>query len=197
MRFASVVLVLFSLSTAASAQVAEFGVLGGYSMLKKADIGSLATVNPQPNDLQLQDGFRLGFRFTFNTWQFFGHEVGYAYNRTNWLDNTTGSQVGSSIHQGFYDFLAYATPEGKKIRPFAAGGLQFSNFVWPGYSATSGGGSTKFGYNYGGGVKVKVSPIFLIRFDVRNYASPKPFGLPAQNGWLNQLETSAGLSFTL
>lgn len=199
MRLATFAVALVTLSAAASAQVAEIGMNGGYSLMNKAGIGSFATVNPGPDDLQLGDGFRLGFRFTFNTWKYMGHEVGYAYSRTNWNDTTSGTQVGSAIHQGFYDFLVYATPEGKKIRPFAAGGVQFSNFVFPGYSVSSGGGSTKFGVNYGGGVKVKISPMFLIRFDVRNYASPKPFGnvLSNQHGWLNQLETSAGFSLTL
>ncbi len=43
---------------------------------------------------------------------------------------------GMATHQGFYDFLVYATPEGSKIRPFIAAGAQFSNFVPPGSSAS-------------------------------------------------------------
>jgi hypothetical protein len=197
MRLASLAAATFLLSIAANAQVAEIGMHGGYSLLNHAGIGSFAVVNPQPNDVQLGDGFRIGFRFTFNTQKYFGHEVGYAYNRTNWLDTTTMTEQGSAIHQGFYDFLVYTSAEGKKVRPFAAGGVQFNNYVWPGYSVSSGGGSTKFGFNFGGGVKVKLNPYLLMRFDVRNYTSPKPFDLPAQSGWLNQLETSVGISLTL
>ena len=195
MRPLRVVLTLAVFAVAASAQVAEFGANAGWNLLRNSGIGSLSTTNPSPDDVTLKDGFRLGFRLTFNTLNFFGHEVGYAYNRSPWHDSSSNTDAGSAVHQGFYDILVYGAPEGKKIRPFAAGGVQFSNFVFPGYSVTSGGGSTKFGVNYGGGVKVKISPMFLIRFDVRNYMSPKPFGLPAQTGWLKQLEALAGFSF--
>jgi hypothetical protein len=36
----------------------------------------------------------------------------------------------------------------------------------------------RLGYNYGGGVKVKVTEMFMIRFDVRQYQNSKPFDLP-------------------
>src|SRR5947209_13622212 len=45
--------------------------------------------------------------------------------------------------------------------------------------STSGGGSTKFGYNYGAGVKVRVLEIFGVRVDYRQYATPKPFDFPS------------------
>ena len=57
------------------------------------------------------------------------------------------------IHQGMYNFLPYATPKGSKIRPFATGGVHFSTFYPPGASVFQGNGVTKFGYNYGAGVK--------------------------------------------
>jgi opacity protein-like surface antigen len=82
-----------------------------------------------------------------------------------------------------------------RIRPFATAGLHFSNFVPPGASATSGGGSTKFGFNYGAGVKVKVSSLFGVRFDLRQYQTGKPdFGglLSNRSGLLRQTEVSAG-----
>jgi hypothetical protein len=45
-----------------------------------------------------------------------------------------------AIHQGFYNYLVYATKEGFRVRPFATGGGHFSNFVPPGVSVTQGGG---------------------------------------------------------
>jgi opacity protein-like surface antigen len=185
--------------TTAFAQVFEIGVTGGESLLRKStlapvDLGGGSTVNTE-----LTNGFRLGFRMALNTYRFFGHEFGYAYNRTQLKFETTPPQeLGMAIHQGFYDFLAYALPEGSPVRPFAAGGAQFSNFVPPGASATSGGGSTKFGLNYGAGVKAKISPRFMIRFDFRQYYSPKPdFFIQAPSGWLRQIELSAGFGFAL
>jgi hypothetical protein len=68
----------------------------------------------------------------------------------------------------------------------------FANYVPPGSSATSGGGDNKFGFNYGGGVKVRVTSLFGLRFDVRQSTTPKPFDLPLREGWLRQTEISAG-----
>lgn len=193
---------LFALALAASAfaQMAEFSMSGGQSRLNKAEIGSLTTdASAKSNDVELRNGFRLGFRLTLNNWRFFGHEVGYAYNRTQLRLNTSipPQDYGTAIHQGFYDFLVYGTPEGKVVRPFLAGGGHFSNFQFPGQSVSQGGGSTKFGFNYGGGVKFKVSHMFLIRFDVRQYQNGKPFDLPKQSGLIRQTEVSAGFGVGL
>src|SRR4029453_17143581 len=110
----------------------------------------------------LDDGFRLAFRLTLNSWRLFGQEFGYAYNRTHLLLDGQ-DQGGMAIHQGFYNFLVYATPEGSRFRPFAVGGGHFSNFVPPGSSATQGGGDTKFGVAYGGGLKVRVGEKWQVR----------------------------------
>ena len=61
---------------------------------------------------------------------------------------------------------------------------------------SQGGGSNKIGYNYGGGVKVRISRI-LIRLDVRQYVQGKPFDFPGQSGNISLLEISAGFGFHL
>ena len=50
-----------------------------------------------------------------------GHEVGYGYNRTHLRFETETPPVeqGMAIHQGFYNFMVYGTPEGSHVRPFA------------------------------------------------------------------------------
>jgi hypothetical protein len=96
-------------------------------------------------------------------------------------------------HQGFYNFLLYLTPEGSRIRPFGAGGGHFSTFVPPGASVTYGTGTTKYGVNYGAGIKVRVTEIWALRFDVRDYLTTKPFDLIGRSGALHQVEASAGL----
>ena len=102
-----------------------------------------------------------------------------------------------AIHQGFYNFLLYATPEGSRVRPFVTGGGHFSNFVPPGASATQGSGDNKIGFNYGAGVKVRITPTWLFRVDYRDYNTGTPFDLPGAEGRLRQTEISAGVSFTL
>ena len=119
-------------------QAVELAVSGGESRLGNAGIGKTAADSTQKDDYSLKGGFRLAFRLTTNSGDHFGHEFGYAYNRTQLV--TEGSprvETGMAIHQGFYDYLAYPTREGAKFRPFLAGGIHFNNYVPPGSSATS------------------------------------------------------------
>ena len=185
---------LFGVSVfTAAAQSFEAGVQVGATRLSNRDIGTLTA--GATDRILLKDGWRFSGRMTINNWTFFGHEIGYGYNRTAFQIGS--EQTGTAIHQGFYNFLAYGTPEGSRVRPFAAGGVHFSNYIYPGLTVTQGGGSNKLGVNYGGGVKVRVSPKYLIRFDVRQYLQGKPFSFPGQSGNLKLLEISAGFSFHL
>ena len=176
----------------ASAQFAELWFSGGKSLLQNRDLGSGQPTGSK-SDFQLSDGFRFAFRGTFNTPGSFGHEIFYAYSRTQLRDNVTPSQMGMAVHQAGYNFLAYATKEGKRIRPFGTGGVGFANFVPPGSSVARGGGDTKYGVNYGGGLKVRVASIWAVRVDIRQYLTPKPFNLYLKEGWIRQNELSAGL----
>jgi opacity protein-like surface antigen len=179
-------------SAAANAQVAEFAISGGQSLISNKELGS---------GYSLDDGFRLAFRLTINNWAYFGQEFGYAYNRTHLLVNQGGVSQdagGMAIHQGHYNFLVYATPEGKIFRPFATAGGHFSNFVPPGASATQGQGSNKFGFNYGAGAKVRLGEKWHVRFDLRQFVTGKPFGefFPV-SGSLRQTEVSIGFGIVM
>src|SRR5262245_45537474 len=179
-------------------QAAEFGVFGGYSGISSEFLGTISGASLGGTGISLADGWKFGFRGALNNGRHFGHEFGYAYNRTQLRYGTVPPvEQGMAIHQGLYNFLAYATPEGSLIRPFATGGGHFNNYTPPGTSAASGGGDLKFGYNYGAGVKVRITPIFAIRFDLRQYVTPKPFDLPDKSGMLRQLELSAGFALIL
>lgn len=181
-------------------QYLELGVGGGQARLSNSGLGQLDASSTLKDDYSLKGSFRIVFRITTNSGDFTGHEFGYGYNRTKLIQNSeTGpaSEQGMATHQGFYNYLLYATREGSKIRPFATGGVHFANYVPPGASATSGGGSTKFGVNYGGGLKIRVSEKFLLRFDVRQYTNPKPFGFINPGGWIRTMEYSTGLAFVL
>jgi opacity protein-like surface antigen len=186
MRRAMLILLFLACTGAAFAQLGEFSVSGGTSKLRNNALGTGSF-----SDYKATTNFRLGFRFTINSWRFFGHELGYAYNRGK--IEAPGVEYGMPVHQGMYNFLAYATPEGTRIRPFATGGVHFSTYYPPGSSVYSGNGSTKFGYNYGAGIKVRLTSLFMGRVDIRDYTNGKPdFGL-APDGLLHQLEVSAGL----
>jgi opacity protein-like surface antigen len=133
---------------------------------------------------------------TLNTREHLGYELGYAYNRTHLLAAGL-DQGGMAIHQGFGDVLLYPVRSSeRRVRPFFAAGLNFSNFVPPGQSAQYGQGQTKFGFDYGGGIKIKVSGPWQVRFDFRQFNTGKPFDLGA-GGRLLVNELSAGIGFTL
>jgi len=190
---------LFVLTIPLWGQAMEMAGGGGIHRLSNNGIGTLTPDSPRQHDYSLEGGYRIVMRMTLNPRQFFGHEFGYAYNRTQLVQEGLASRVktGMAIHQGFYNYLAYATREGSLIRPFGTGGVHFSNFVPPGASATSGGGSTKFGVNYGAGLKIRISERFQLRFDGRQYRTPKPFDLINPGGWIRQLELSTSFGFLL
>ncbi|HUQ91735.1 MAG TPA: outer membrane beta-barrel protein [Bryobacteraceae bacterium] len=190
-------LLFFACAGPVFAQTAEFAVTGGVSRLNNKSLGVLSDAGDITR-YGLTDGWRIGFRTTLNNWRFFGHEFGYAYNRTQLRNETSQEETGMAIHQGFYNLLAYGTRDGSKVRPFAAAGGHFNSYAPPGSSVTSGGAYTKFGFNYGGGVKVRVSPIFAVRFDVRQYQNAKPFDfLQNRQGLLGQLEVSVGFGLVI
>jgi opacity protein-like surface antigen len=193
MRRSLFLLLSLGCATAAFGQLGEVALSFGTARARSNSVGTLDQTGGAEG--KLDTGFRLGFRFTINSRRFFGHEIGYAYTRSV-LKIPDYGDVNMPIHQGMYNFLAYATPEGSKVRPFGTAGVQFSTFYPPGTGVFQGNGVTKFGFNYGGGVKVKVSSMFLVRLDVRDYVNAKPEILYNPSGMMHMLEISAGLGFT-
>jgi hypothetical protein len=191
MRPWPVVFLLCACAAVSSAQVAEISLNFGWALMKDNVLGLAA--NLSGTQYTIDNGFSLAARMTLNTKKFVGHEFGYAYSRTKLAAAGFSGNQELSTHQGFYDFLLYALPEGSRIRPFAAGGAQFTTFVPPGASAAYGQGTTKYGGNFGGGIKVRITSLFLLRLDARDYVTGKPFNLINQSGALHQIEVTAGL----
>lgn len=176
------------------AQNTEAAVSGGVSRLQGAFLGTSGGTR-----VTLDDGFRLGFRLTLNPGLWTGHEIGYAYSRTSFLlDPQQAGSFGTSIHTGSYAYLLYAAKEGSRVRPFAAGGAHFNNYVFPGVSSLSGGGRSKIGVNYGAGVKFRIREAWLLRLDARQYITGKPnFGFQGASGAIRQNEISIGFGIGL
>ncbi len=106
MRLLSLGASLVFAAATVGAQSFEAGFHGGVSRISGKDIGT-QTVGGTDR-ITLKDGWRFGVRMTINNWAFFGHEIGYGYNRTGFV--VQGASTGTAIHQGFYNFLAYARP---------------------------------------------------------------------------------------
>jgi hypothetical protein len=189
--------VALAFSGAAFSQSAEFWFSAGGSIIEHKGIGSLDPVVGTPNDFELGNGFRFGFRFDLDTQEHLGYELSYFYSRSSLIDHPDNTSTGFGIHTVSGDALWHVTKRDSRIRPFVMGGLGFSNFVPPGSSASSGGGSNEFQINYGGGVKVKVGSRWGhdwgIRADIRQFQYfSKPFGLFLSNGKLQQTEATVG-----
>jgi opacity protein-like surface antigen len=190
-----VAILALAFSGSAWAQTGELWFLAGQSVLSSPGLGTTQAFGGSSKDVQLTDGFSWGLRFGFNQGTHFGYELGYGYNRTHLQFNTSGAATsqGMAYHQGTANFLYYLTKEGNRIRPFATGGVHFSRFVPPGTSVSQGGGDTKYGVNYGFGVKVRVHSFWAVRADFRQYETGKPFNLPMASGRLFQNEISGGI----
>ena len=195
----SCVVLLLALALPAWPQSAELGISAGYGSLGDGEISvTEIAASASRESYSLSNGVRIGARMGFNSRRFIGHEASYAYQHAG-LDVLASGPEGTETadfgairsHHFYYNALLHAAPTGFPVRPFVTGGGGFSSFFLPGISSLSGGGDTKFGYNYGGGIKLNFFQ-YGIRFDVRNHVTGKPFGryLPNVDGKLNNTEFS-------
>jgi outer membrane protein W len=192
-------MVALAFSGAVFAQSGEFWFSAGESIIENKGIGTTTVIGGSPSDYSIGDGFRFGFRFDLDTRDRLGYELSYFYSRSSLMDNIAGQtgSTGFGIHTVSGDVLYHFIKRDERVRPFVMGGLGFSNFVPPGSSAASGGGSNEFQVNYGAGIKVKVGSKWGkdwgIRADIRQFQYfSKPFGLYLANGKLQQTEATVG-----
>ncbi|MGH9661210.1 MAG: outer membrane beta-barrel protein [Bryobacteraceae bacterium] len=204
-RLAAVLLCL-----SAQAQTYEVGVHGGMARIKGTPLGSLRESGERNDDSRLKGQSAAGVRFTLNTKGYWGQEVGYIYNRARFVTRLappTGSttpvqrEAGVVIHQAFYNVVSYFMPAGERWRPFFTTGLELHENGAPNIAEFTSGRTRNYGFNYGGGVKIRLAPRALVRFDVRDTFTGKPYGLRFEDdalsgGLIRQFEVSAGLSVT-
>jgi opacity protein-like surface antigen len=188
------------------AQSGELWVSAGASLLANTDLGS-ASPSGSSNDVHLGDaGFRIGLRVTLNTAGRWGHEFQYAYTYS-YFDDRTGAILGAPGSTGMgmdqlgYNVLYYfnATNQEPKVRPFVTAGFQVDDYVMPFAAVVNHDNSSwRPGFNYGGGIQFRLSPLFAWRFDIRGYDTGKPDWagiLYKQGGLLHQTEASVGFGY--
>jgi len=71
----------------------------------------------------------------------------------------------------------------------------------PGFELWPTAKSRHYGFNYGGGIKLRLFPQAWLRLDARDYISGKPYDLEREDpmtmgGRLRMLEASVGISIT-
>ena len=198
-----IVLFLFGAAAVSSAwaQSAEIGVTGGYGRFRDNGLFESPVFGGPADRYEIDNGVRIGARLAFNNWNRFGYEFAYAWQHggLSLLGPDVSNQLvredlGSvSIQNVYFNLTAHATGNDSLFRPFVTGGGGFSTFFPPGTSSLSGRGDTKYGFNYGGGLKVRLSDKFGLRFDVRDHVTGKPF-FEDLDGSLHNVEYSATFS---
>ncbi len=195
MKKLAIVLALATFSSMAFGQAGELWFNFGDSIMSNSGLGTDQAFGGTSKDVTLTDGYRFSFRFGFNSGDHLGYEVQYAFNHMNlkFNDQPGTPELAMHMHQGGANVLYYMfTTDKTKIRPFVTGGVEFDNFVPPGGQLYS--GSTKFGANFGAGVKFHIKGMWAARLDAREYVTPKPsFGFALNSGALWQTEISAGV----
>jgi hypothetical protein len=199
-------LVFFAILGAARGQTYEVSASGGVMRMSKAPLGSLNSDSPVDTDTNFRNGFTYGLRFTYNMRGYYGHEFGYAYTRatvrTRVYDSAgaaTPAEGRAVVHQASYNFLIYFMPKDEWWRPYITGGLEAHRYGNPRIAGWTGLPGMNFGANYGGGIKFKLMKHVLVRLDVRDQITGKPYKL-SHGGQTNpftmlrQMEASAGVS---
>ena len=193
MRFVFPVALLLTLLAAISpAQVAEVSLSLRRSQVSGENLGSFGFAQ-QP--VRLDSGYGLAARLDLNSGDRLAHELSYGFDREGL--SLSGEDLGAvTVHQFFYDLMLHLAPRPARVRPFVVAGLGFSSFFPPQTDILQTGGITKFGANFGGGLKFKLNRRVGLRLDIRDHVSSKPniLSLPDVTGKLHQVEYSAGFS---
>jgi hypothetical protein len=186
----------------------EIWVDGGWSVMSTNAIGTDQLSGGKSNDLLVTNGALVAVRFDWNQSNHFGHEFQYVNARMP-IQYTYehNAMLNASLNHFGYNLLGYFNGRDSKVRFFGTLGGQLTNYTRPSSSELgcvssncsengqppASGGNSKFGGNYGLGVKVRVTPKLSLRSDFRQYVSAKPFNLPlANSGPLIETEVSAG-----
>jgi hypothetical protein len=190
--FVSLSLLLISVTAFAPAQVAEVSLSLRRSQISGNELGSFGFAELP---VRLENGYGVAARLDIHSGRFLAHELSYGFDRDK-LTLAGEDQGAVTVHQFFYDLVLHLTPRETPVRPFVVGGLGFSGFFPPESDLVQTAGITKFGFNYGGGLKFKLHRRLGLRVDIRDHVSNKPniLSLPDVTGKLHQLEFSAGVS---
>lgn len=202
-----VVPLFFALLGSAWAQTFEVSVVRGLARMSKSPLGSNNFDAPLDEDTGFRNGSSTGIRLTLNHPGYYGHELGFLHTRagirTSILQaDRTMKPVDShvNIEEAFYNFLIYMMPKGERWRPYITGGLQAVKSGNPKIDGWMGDATRNYGFNYGGGIKFKLQKHILVRLDLRDYFTGRPYDLAFRDVDLDgklirQQEASFGLVF--
>ncbi len=205
----------FLICATVSAQRYEVSVGANLLRLDGKPLGSVATSGGLDTDTYFQkvsvEGASL--RLTWNTKGYFGHEIGYSYNRSKLNITTrafddddneivTQNQRKVKVSQLTYNFLMYMMPAGERFRPYITLGATVQDYGAPSLDEWTHGSSRNYGGNFGGGIKVRLFPHTQMRLDLRQHFVGSPYDLQFQDtqklsgGLMKNSSASVGFGVT-
>jgi hypothetical protein len=202
------VLSTLALAPAALAQKWEVGGGAGGSFFTSETV-----TNPAGNaNASLANGLAASFWVDNQGASRFGGEFRYDYENSGLTLSSNGTNVnfGADTHAVHYDLVMHFASTEARIRPFVAagGGVKLYRGIGKeeAYQPLSNvalltkTNQVEALVSVGGGIKVALSPTWLLRFEVHDYLTPFPSNLiaPAQGskvgGWLQDFVAMVGIS---
>ena len=196
-----------------SAQQWEVAPVVGYLRLSKKPLGSLNQTAPKDDDTKLsprQPAY--GVTVTLNTKGYYGIEAGALRSRARIVSNIDpgdGKPVlesGTATQtQAFLNGVCYFMPRGERFRPYVTAGFEAEFWNMPNLPDWTGRNSKNIGFNYGGGLKIRLAKPVLFRLDVRDIWAGSPYGLQYASstdsslrspGLYRQLQGTVGIGIT-
>jgi len=208
-RLCYLTLLSFFALAPAGGQTLEISPVAGWTRISKAPLGYASAVEGFDDDTTFRNGYSYGVRITLNTPRYYGHELTYlqtdAKVRTvlqETEDDPRETKVGRVLnHQLSYNFLVYWMPKNERFRPFMTVGLEGRRSGDPHIDGWPSRPTYNYGFNYGGGIKIRLFSHALVRLDLRDNFTGKPYGLQfvdirAAGGLVRQQQASVGIGIT-
>ncbi len=202
--------VLLVLAPLSLAQEWELGGLGGYGITT-----GLNAKNPAGSaDTGFKAGAAWGVFGGHNMHRRIGGEIRYEYRFGDaMVDAGEEATFRAHAHIVHYDLLWHFADRGEKVRPFLAAGGGAKIFRGTGVERAYQPGNqfvllTKTReiqpvLSFGGGVKVMLNDLIMLRAEVRDFLTPAPQKVLAPspgaeiNGMLNDIVPMVGIAFTI
>ena len=208
-RIWCIALLLVAAFASLRAQTFEVSPVYGWARMGKSPLGSSSAESQKDDDTTLRNGYSYGLRFTINTRGYYGHELSYVQSRVGLrvrlqptadaVKETFESKI--RVHQVSYNFLIYFMPKNERWRPYMTGGVESHRYGQPNVENWTGGSFRNYGVNYGAGIKVRLFKNALVRLELRDCITGKPYDLPFEDqaigaGFIRQQQAAVGVAVT-
>ncbi|MCC7173708.1 MAG: outer membrane beta-barrel protein [Bryobacterales bacterium] len=208
-RFCCPVLLSLLAVASAGAQTLEVAPIAGWTRVSRAPLGYASAVQGKDSDTTFRNGYTYGLRITLNTPGYYGHELTALQTEarlaTVFQDTETAPRVPKTgrvlLHQLSYNFLAYWMPKNERFRPFLTVGLEARRSGKPHIEGWRKEPTLNYGVNYGGGIKIRLHKRALVRVDLRDTFTGKPYKLQFadlmnSHGYVRQQQATLGIGLT-